>query len=284
MKLMATEITRFRRKYKKAMENEPADQLLWPAIKHFLYSERDEDSGIEVETLGAYVDILGTLKIIEEDEFATSDDWVNLLKAAYIDAPKVFVKGVPSAEMAKKMAADETARTGLQAKDLGEEKLKELATKLEANVATNEEPPPEELLSSLPVPSASNLPEIKVEALHDDTSGGGDLRGDASTSLRTHLTNSREGNEPNVPITWLNVNTVFVKLTAFCDTSKMTPYLRHCLPLYYELAFKLPTETMSSSEVIEALQADTIGSGCYGSGVSGALGTEYVDERGEAKR
>jgi len=158
----------------------------------------------------------------------------------------------------------------------------QLADKLAKAVESNETPPPEDLLSSLPVPDASNLPEIRVDSLHDDCEDDkGILRGeaDAAQSLVDHLKNSRQNSALSIPITWLNVNTVFVKLTVFCDTTGMSPVLRHCLPLLCEVAFKLPVQTesvvLSSADVIEALQADTIGYGCNASNASAALGVEF---------
>jgi len=127
MSLIKTEIKRYRRKYKKSMENDPADQLLWPTIKHFLYSARDEKSSIETDTLKKYVGVLDQLDIIENEKFTTSDDWVQLLRSAFVDAHKMYVIGLPSAEMAKNMAADEKKRTEDQAKRLGAEKLKEVS-------------------------------------------------------------------------------------------------------------------------------------------------------------
>eukprot|EP01047_Picozoa_sp_COSAG01_P045635 COSAG01_NODE_4221_length_5227_cov_3.990445_3_plen_119_part_00 len=41
MARMAVVIARYRRRYLSAMEDSPADQLLWPCIKHFLYHLRD---------------------------------------------------------------------------------------------------------------------------------------------------------------------------------------------------------------------------------------------------
>ena len=35
------------------MEDSPADQLLWPVLKHFLYADRSAGAGAEVETLRA---------------------------------------------------------------------------------------------------------------------------------------------------------------------------------------------------------------------------------------
>jgi hypothetical protein len=38
---MAVVLARHRRKYLSAMEDAPADQLLWPVVKHFLYGARE---------------------------------------------------------------------------------------------------------------------------------------------------------------------------------------------------------------------------------------------------
>jgi len=92
MELMGTEIKRFRRNYKVAMENAPADQLYFAIIKHFLYAERDpSDPSVEHNSMKVMADQLKLLQQLEET-FTTSKQWCDLLQADFIDAPKVYVK------------------------------------------------------------------------------------------------------------------------------------------------------------------------------------------------
>ena len=47
---MSVVIARYRRRYLSAMEDSPADQLLWPCIKHFLYADRSHGTQVRMLT------------------------------------------------------------------------------------------------------------------------------------------------------------------------------------------------------------------------------------------
>lgn len=132
MEKMATVIKRHRRRYLARMEDDPAEQLLWPVLKHFTYAERSTGAAAELGVLKAATDALALLGALGEYDAA---QWQALLRTAFVDAPKCHVVGVPSAAKAKADSEAETARVKAQAESFGAAKLQELGETVAAAVA-----------------------------------------------------------------------------------------------------------------------------------------------------
>mmetsp|Transcript_50517 Transcript_50517/g.58988 ORF Transcript_50517/g.58988 Transcript_50517/m.58988 type:complete len:717 (-) Transcript_50517:350-2500(-) len=289
MEKMALVVKRWKRKYLIAMENSPSDQVLWPIIKHFLYAPR-EDADSEMDVLKAAIDLVSCMDTAI-GQYNTTEKWVQLLDECFLNETtnQCHVIGKPSKLMAKNMADAEDERVKQQKKTLGEEKLTELAQILERAVEANEVPPSDALLDSFIVPDATNIPAVKVVTCCDDLDRT--ILKCENDELSKHLQQSRDtalidkeldvSMAGKVPIMWIHVNSVFCKLKVICDTTSLPPQLRQCLPLLFDVMFKLPVKNkdgsiMDSKSVIESLQGDTISTSFDTCSVSPALCVEFI--------
>ncbi len=130
MERMRTVLARHKRRYLSAMEDSPADQLLWPVIKHFLYTNQEQDQ--EMDELNSASDTLGNLATIESYD---AEKWLALLQSTLVAGPKAVVVGRPSAKLAADSSAAEEARVKAQAESLGAEELKKKGELLASAVA-----------------------------------------------------------------------------------------------------------------------------------------------------
>lgn len=69
----------------------------------------------------------------------------------------IAVRAVPSIAEQQRMAKEEAARVEVQRKDLGPEGLATKGEELAHAMATNELPPPQELLTIVPIPDVTNI-------------------------------------------------------------------------------------------------------------------------------
>ena len=182
MQRMSTVLARHKRRYLSAMEDSPADQLLWPVVKHFLYTKKS--AAEEMDELRQASDTLGTLEAIAG---YTAEQWLALLSTKIMAAPKGVVIGRPSAAQAAGASAAEDARVKAQAEALGEEALKAKGALLATAVAKNETPPPEELLASLPIPDASKVSSVACTVAIEEAGALKVVEGPAAAQLREYL-------------------------------------------------------------------------------------------------
>ena len=110
------------------------------------------DLASAVNELGRFDDLAGW----------SAEQWQQLLRRWYVDAPCLSVIGKPSASLADKLEASVKKRVDRRQKELGEAGLKELADKLAAAEKHNNRPIPDEMISSFPVPSTKDIPWITV--------------------------------------------------------------------------------------------------------------------------
>ena len=81
----------------------------------------------------------------------------------YLISPaRVVVVGKPSAELAESIAADEAKLVERTRAELGEERLAQLRAQLEAAIAKNETPIPDELLTAVPIPSLASVRPVPL--------------------------------------------------------------------------------------------------------------------------
>lgn len=82
----------------------------------------------------------------------------------------IAVRAVPSIAEQQRMAKEEAGRVEVQRKDLGPEGLATKGEELAHAMATNELPPPQELLTIVPIPDVTNitaLPSTIYERTND---------------------------------------------------------------------------------------------------------------------
>ena len=115
-------------------ERQPSMAFSWILISDHLYGDTE---GKDLK------EALDEMKRCDELAKWTSQDWVNLLKKYFIDAPFVNVRGKPSSTLAKTLAEKEEKRLDEQRKKLGDEGLKKAKEILdEAQVENNKPIPP----------------------------------------------------------------------------------------------------------------------------------------------
>lgn len=75
----------------------------------------------------------------------------------YLQGKYICVRAVPSIEEQQRMAKEEAARVEKQQKDLGAAGLAKKAEELNHAMATNDIPPPSELITMVPIPDVTNI-------------------------------------------------------------------------------------------------------------------------------
>lgn len=97
----------------------------------------------------------------------TSKQWTEIL-SKYYDAPsRLIVRGRPSASLADRLKTEEKARVKEQVKRLGPKGLAELEKKLATAKDEHEQPIPEEVLTSFPVPDVKSISWISVQSANN---------------------------------------------------------------------------------------------------------------------
>jgi Zn-dependent M16 (insulinase) family peptidase len=115
-----------------------------------------------------------------------SKQWTELL-SKYYDAPsRLVVRGRPSASLADRLKTEEKARIEEQVKRLRPEGLAELEKKLDAAKDEHEQPIPEEVLTSFPVPDVKSISWISVQSANNVPSPA------VSRTLKSSSANSSE--------------------------------------------------------------------------------------------
>ncbi|KAL7526503.1 hypothetical protein ACHAXR_003322, partial [Thalassiosira sp. AJA248-18] len=177
----------------------------------------------------------------------------------------------------------EKEREAQQAKDLGEEGLESLAKTLEGAMAENEQPIPEDILTSLPVPDIEKVKSIplftarlfpstdlsKVEIVPDSVR---DVKMEDAEAIVAEL---KKDAPPTAPFhaDLTHIDSAFVFAAVGIDTTPLTKEQRLYLPILDEILFKLPAtletgEKLSKDEFVNKLHEETVS---YSAGV-GLLG------------
>lgn len=291
---MRTVIRRIRRRLLEASERRPTRAIVDGIIRNFLYGPRaGESNGVdssvvtpEDEMIALHSDV-NALPYLDEAEkmLADASYWQGLMKKYILDRPMAVVLGKPSAEMSKQIADGEKERESKQAKDLGEDGLARLAKTLEDAMEKNEEPIPEDILLSLPVPDLAKVPSIPLFTARLSPSMDGlpvsiipeSVRGfgmDDAEAVATQLTNevSKVTHAPfHADLT--HIDSAFVYAAVGIDTTPLSTKQRLYLPILEEILFKLPATLedgteLSKDEFVNQLQDETVS---YSSGL-GLLG------------
>jgi Zn-dependent M16 (insulinase) family peptidase len=120
----------------------------------------------------------------------TSKQWADLITKYYTAAAHIVIRGKPSAALQQKLEADEKARVAAQVNKLGPEGLAELEQKLAAAKEEHEQPIPEDMLTSFPVPDVKSISWISVQSAKNSPKPSSGLKGQhpiGSPELERHL-------------------------------------------------------------------------------------------------
>ncbi|XP_050076146.1 uncharacterized protein C05D11.1-like [Anopheles maculipalpis] len=153
MQRMRNVIERNRLEALSSLESNPHDDIAFHVIGDVLYGsdESEFDNRLNVNRC------LQTLKDKEESF------WLALLNNYIINNKHVVVRAVPSIKENVRTANLEQERLEKQRKTLGESGLKEKEQILSDAMASNEIPPPDEMITSIPVPSTEAIKFYPVE-------------------------------------------------------------------------------------------------------------------------
>lgn len=288
---MRTVIRRYRRRLLEASERRPTQAIIDGIVRNFMYGPRageEEEEGLitpqqEMEALHADVNMLPFLAEAET-KLEDASHWQELAKKYILDRPMVVVLGKPSASMATKIADDEKERESQQAKDLGEEGLKRLADTLDEAMAKNEEPIPEEILTSLPVPDLEKVPSIPLFTVRLSPSNDSlpltiipesirDVSMFDAESIVAGLKKDSPALASPFHADLTHIDSAFVFAAVGIDTTPLTTEQRLYLPILEEILFKLPAtlengEKLTKDDFVNRLHDETVS---FSSGV-GLLG------------
>uniref|UniRef100_A0A7S2WKA3 Peptidase M16C associated domain-containing protein n=1 Tax=Rhizochromulina marina TaxID=1034831 RepID=A0A7S2WKA3_9STRA len=297
-----------RRKFLSAVEDRPGDTVLDPVIYHFLYGDRSAGATGEAKELKDCLDFLATLERARTN--VTAEQWTARL-VRVLEADRVVVIGKPCATLAVEMPEQEAKRQRDQAQTLGSKKLAELAEVLRSADEKNNEPPPTDVLTSVPMPDAESVIQslfpivsIRAEAPNHAHRLLRQPREPALVPVAADLTGAlARGREalgpasavPFAAVQFDHVSSEFLRVECAFDTSQLSPESRLYLPLIDEVFFKQAVvdeqgQEVGHLDVVNALERDLVGywsaigySG--GSFVNGAFGQYFFlffkVERGE---
>jgi Zn-dependent M16 (insulinase) family peptidase len=224
------------------------DDYKEPIIKDHLFGDRNGSD---------LVHSLGSLKVFDELEEWTEQDWRTFLNKWIADAHHVSILGKPSIKLSKKIKADEAARIKAQQEKLGEEGLKKLAQKLEDAKAENDKPIPEDILSSLKVPGTESIHFFDTITAR---SGLAKKAGVLDNSIQKII----EKDENGLPlfIHFEHIPTSFVQFGLALGTATVPTELKPLLGVYLSNFFATPIlkdgKRIEFEQVITSLEQDTI--------------------------
>ncbi|XP_038073979.1 uncharacterized protein C05D11.1-like isoform X2 [Patiria miniata] len=223
------------------MEERPHDTFAFMGIGDFLYCDTKEELEQRLNQVENY-----KKQVKEPDSF-----WKKLLTDFFITAKSVTILGEPSQKLAESMPEEEKQRVAKQREDLGEAGLKEKTDALLKATEENETEPPENMISSLPVPGTDSIHFHPINRRSNLPSNQGDGELDGM-------------NLQKIPFTFQldDIHTNFVLFSVLLDTSSVPGNLKQYLPLFIEIIFESPLMRdgvlISYEDVVTQLAADTL--------------------------
>ncbi|KAF5298438.1 hypothetical protein FQR65_LT01217 [Abscondita terminalis] len=239
MKRLRCIINRQKLEYLSSLEHGPHSRVAHLIMSHVMFGNSEEDLR---ERLNPIEDLD---KMLDESE----EFWIALLAKWHVNNFVISVQGVPSVEEQQEMAAKEKARVKKQIEDLGEEGLAQKEDELNKAIEFNERPPPDSMLTSVPIPNINSI------NFHD------------ITCYSTTSSNKKHIDLSNTPVfTYFDhLKSSFVYIVAMMDTSQIPLESRPILPLLLETLLESPIdrngEIISYEDVIAQLQDDTVSTG-----------------------
>jgi Zn-dependent M16 (insulinase) family peptidase len=240
-------LRRFKRQCRYAAET-GNDEYKDPIIKDHNFGNRDGSDLREA---------METLNVFDELEEWSEEDWRSFVKKWMVDAHHVSILGKPSVALSEKVKADETARVKAQQEKLGEEGLKEKAKKLEAAIAENDKPFPEEIMSRLKVPGTDSIHFFKTDTAR---SGLGKKLGTMDNKIQQII--DKDENGLPLFIHFEHISTSFVHFGVTLGTAAIPTELKPLLGVYLDNFFTTPImrdgKRVEFEQVITSLEQDTI--------------------------
>ncbi|KXJ72958.1 hypothetical protein RP20_CCG016849 [Aedes albopictus] len=238
MKRMENVLERYILESLSNLETSPHDNVAFHVIGDVLYGAVEQD----------FDNRLNANRFLQKLKEKKEDFWVGLLNKYLVDAKHVVVRAVPSIEEQKRSAKEEMDRIEQQRADLGEEGLAKKGKELADAMAANEVPPPDEMLTSIPVPSTDGIKFHPVQ-IFKATDGGKNPAGLDLQKLPVYAEA-------------YHLHTNFCYLMVTMNTDPVEPELRPYLLLLMELLTESPIrrgdELIPYEAVVAALEADTI--------------------------
>ncbi|KAI5736858.1 hypothetical protein M8J76_007821 [Diaphorina citri] len=239
MTRLLTVIRRHRAECLTHIENNPHFCIASMAIGDMLYGNSKQD-------LDQRLNQVEELNQLEREPL---DFWVSLIRSFLVEAPHIVIRGVPSVEEQKRLAQEEDERLAARVKALGKSGLNEKNELLMKSTEENEKPPPNEMLTCVPIPNINSINFHSIESF-------------TSNSAKQHP----NFDVSNSPLFFQidHIKTNFVYLFVLMDSSELSQELRFYLQLYFELIMESPVQrgdkTVPYEDVVAQLEADTVGS------------------------
>ncbi|KAG9126853.1 hypothetical protein FRC07_001710 [Ceratobasidium sp. 392] len=225
-------IKRDRLKLKSSLESSGGDVFSNGLISEFLYGKPD---GSELAETVAEMQRYTVL------EKWSPQQWAELLNKYWINGASVVVGAKPSAKLQGRLESEEKARIEAQRKALGPEGLAKLEKELNEAKAEHDQPIPEDMLTSFPVPDVSGISQIPVQSARNDPFAKSNTTSGSSANvsdLQKHL----DADPASLPyfVQYDHVQSDFVTISAWISTTALPPALRPYITLYLGSFFALP--------------------------------------------
>ncbi|KAK4699612.1 presequence protease, partial [Phenoliferia sp. Uapishka_3] len=248
MKRMQSVIERSRLQLLNAIETDAADALMNSILTDALFGAEDGSDLAPQLSEEDYTVVAGW----------SAKDWQDLINYYYVSQNSITIIGRPSASLADKIAADESARVAATIASLGPEGLAALAKKVEDAQKENDRPIPPEMIRKFSVPDVEKIDWIKVESARSEgvAMEGGRERGVVQEKV--------DGDKVELPLfvqfDHIQSNFVEISILLFADPTLQS---RSLLPLYLDTFFSLPVTradgtTLGFEEVVAKLDAETL--------------------------
>ncbi|XP_033228376.1 uncharacterized protein C05D11.1-like isoform X2 [Belonocnema kinseyi] len=247
MKRMQTVIYRYILEALSYMESYPHDTVSDWLIGAVLFGNTEEDLKQRLNQIELFKKLM-----VEPASY-----WLNILNKYLINAPIAISKGIPSIEKKNEIAEKEKERIAKQIENLGKEGLEKKKRELEEAIAENEKPAPDELLTSVPIPSTDSINFMHVKRFSTD-------------SVEQHP----QFDVNKLPLyTFLDhANTNFVYMFVTMDSSKVSKNLRPYIPLLLESILVCPLnrdgKLIPYENIVAELETDTVE-------ITSGVGLEY---------
>ncbi|XP_076754478.1 uncharacterized protein C05D11.1 [Xylocopa sonorina] len=237
MKRMKTVVHRRILETLSSLETEPHDTIAHMLFGYALYGSSKED-------LDQRTNQIQDLKKLENE---TESYWLNLLKKYFLDSPFVIVKGIPSLEKRQELSEKEKNRVTKQIENLGKEGLQKKEKELQLAISKNDIPVPDEILSSVPIPSTHLINFHHIKSYTTETSKQHSRFDVSKLPFYTYLD---------------HVNTNFVYMFVMMNTSNVKREYKPYIPLLLEIIMECPVmrngQLIPYEEIVAELEADTV--------------------------
>ncbi|XP_053673268.1 uncharacterized protein C05D11.1-like [Anopheles nili] len=237
MQRMKNVIERYRLEALSSLESNPHDDIAFHVIGDVLYGSDEKE----------FENRLNTNRYLQELKDKDEAFWRALLNKYIVNSKYVAVRAVPSIKENVRTASAEQSRLEQQRKQLGENGLKEKEKLLSEAMAVNEQPPPDEMITSIPVPSTEGIKFYPVEIYSSNS--GADPSGLKIADLPVYAE-------------VYDLHTNFCYLLVTMNTEQLSAELRSYLVLLLELLTESPLrcgdKLIPYEEVVAALESSTV--------------------------